>query len=232
MTAGAKERMSWAYLASYWIFGTALRIWNHYRSHDPENVPRKGPCIIASNHASFLDPLVVGCGVSFRQIFFMGRRSLSKNPLMRWWMNSIGVVFVDRDRGDVGAIKAGLRILKSGRPFFLFPEGTRTLDGNLQPAKGGVGFLIARAAAPVVPVYVKGTFDASPKGRFGIRRAPISVWYGAPIQPEEYAGFLADRDGYVGLGAMVMARIAELKAKADASQAEPPGPGRSNPAPE
>ena len=216
MTMETKERMSLAYWLSYWIFGTTLRVWNHFRVHDPENVPRHGPCIIASNHASFLDPIVVGCGVSFRQIFFMGRRSLSKNPLMRFWMNQIGVVFVDRDRGDVGAIKAGLKILKKGLPFFLFPEGTRTLDGNLQPAKGGVGFLIARAAAPVVPVYVKGTFAACPKGSRGIRREPISIWYGAPIQPGELGGFRDDRDGYIKLGAMVMARIAELKAKADA----------------
>lgn len=223
MMAVVTERMCWEYRLSWWFFGTILRVWNSYHAYAPENVPRNGPCIVVANHGSFLDPLVVACGVPFRQIFFMGRRSLSKNRLMHWWMTSIGVVYIDRDRGDIGALKAGLKLLKQGLPLFLFPEGTRTLDGNLQPAKGGVGFLIAKAQVPVVPVYIKGTFEAFPKGARKVRRAPISVWYGKAIQPEELREHLVNRDGYLKIGELVMERIAGLKANADACAPGVPG---------
>ena len=93
----------------------------------------------------------------------------------------------------------------------IFPEGTRSSDGELQQAKGGVGFLIAKAGVPVVPAYVQGTFNAYPRGAKWIRPSKISVTYGTPIPPSEISALGDGRGSYDAIAALVMARIAALR---------------------
>src|SRR3954471_15577787 len=138
-----------------------------------EHVPASGGFLIAANHASFLDPPVIGCQVP-RQIAYFARKTLWKRGLPSWWLDRVGAIPVDRDGGqDVGAIKRVLKALKDERGLILFPEGTRTLDGRLQPAKPGVGFIASRTQVPVVPVRIFGSYEAFGKGRkiplFGTR---------------------------------------------------------------
>ncbi|HMO52204.1 MAG TPA: lysophospholipid acyltransferase family protein [Kiritimatiellia bacterium] len=202
----------WIYDLFRRILGLALRVRCRFRSHDYAYIPAEGGVIIASNHASFLDPPVLGVAVPHRPVRFMARDTLFDHSFLAWFYYRFGVVPLSREKGDVGAIKTAIQLLREGHCVALFPEGTRTPDGHLQPAKGGVGFLIHKANVPVVPAYIRGSYEAWPKGAKKMKSAPVSVHFGPPISPEALC--LTDDRGkpdYMGIGAMVMARIAELR---------------------
>jgi 1-acyl-sn-glycerol-3-phosphate acyltransferase len=152
-----------------------------------EHLPKSGAFLIASNHASHLDPPVIGSFVQ-RQVCFFARKSLWKPGIAAWWLDAVGTIPVDRDGGqDVSAIKRVLRALANDKVLILFPEGTRTPDGNLQTPKPGVGMIICRTQVPVVPARIYGSFEAFGKGvNFPRAGTKISVVFGPPIYPSEY----------------------------------------------
>jgi 1-acyl-sn-glycerol-3-phosphate acyltransferase len=152
-----------------------------------EHLPKNGAFLIASNHASHLDPPIVGSFVP-RQVCFFARKSLWKPGIAAWWLDAVGTIPVDRDGGqDVGAIKRVLRALANDKVLILFPEGTRSPDGNLQTPKPGVGMIVCRTQVPVVPARIFGSFEAFGKG-VGLPRAgtSVSVVFGPPLAPSEY----------------------------------------------
>jgi 1-acyl-sn-glycerol-3-phosphate acyltransferase len=222
------ERAPWLYTFCRRVFRAWLTLAHGYRSHGRERVPRTGPFVLATNHASYLDPMVAGCALYFRHIRFMARDTLAHSRLLGWWMRQVGAVLIDRSRGDVAGLKESLRVLRQGGVICLFPEGTRTTTGRLQPPKGGVGFLIAKAGVPVVPAYVSGTFRVMPKGVHWPRPGRVAVRYGEPIRPEDWAGFGAGRDAFDKIGALVMDRIAALQQEAGDA---PPSPAAPHPEP-
>jgi 1-acyl-sn-glycerol-3-phosphate acyltransferase len=208
------ERIPFVYnISRFWLWA-GLKIWNRYRAIGKENVPSHGKVIIASNHASFLDPPLVGCALKNRYVRFLARSSLFQSRLGRWWANNVGVVFIDRERGDLAAFKAALAVLEAGGALCLFPEGTRTLDGKLQPPKAGIGFLIIKSAAPVVPAYIDGSFTAFSKGTGRIRPTKITVSYGPAISPEEFRQLGSDKTIHQKAAELVMERITALQATA------------------
>lgn len=158
----------------YWIVRAIVwfvsLFYFRFRSYGSENVPGTGGCILTPNHVSFLDPPMVGIGMRHRVVHFMARDNLFDVPVLGWWYRKIGTIAIDRTKGDLAALRTALNGLKRGEVVCLFPEGTRSLDGELQQPKGGVGFLIAKAGVPVVPVYVDGTYRAWPKGGVGSSR--------------------------------------------------------------
>jgi 1-acyl-sn-glycerol-3-phosphate acyltransferase len=174
-------------------------------------VPATGGCILAANHASYLDPPAVGCGLNHRVVHFMARDTLYKNRFFSWVLLQLRPFPIDRTKGDVGALRKALNHLKEGHVVALFPEGTRTSDGNLQAPKGGIGFLIAKAAVPVVPVHIDGTFKAYPRGAKRVNRTPVTLRYGKPILPDELKKLGDDRSAYEKIGKLVMERISALK---------------------
>ena len=182
-----------------------------------ENIPRTGGCIMAANHVSFLDPPTIGTSIPFRDVRFMARDTLFRPDWFGRLLYRLGVVPISRDRGDVGALRKGIQLLQAGECVALFPEGTRSLDGKLQPAKGGIGFLIAKASVAVVPTYIDGTFKAYPKSARWIRPSKIRITFGPPITHEELEAFGKERDAYDKIGELVMARIAAIH-DANASQ--------------
>ena len=199
----------------YWLVCTVvrlmLRVWNRFQIHNPENVPSVGGCIIASNHVSYLDPPAVAVGIKHRVVHFMARDTLFVKPLAGWFLTHVEVMPMDRTRGDVGALRKGIGLLKSGKVLGLFPEGTRSPNGEIQKAKGGIGFLISKAGVQVVPAYVDGSFHAFPKGAKRVKRGRVRVFYGKPIEPSEFAALGTERDSYDRIGELVMSRIAALK---------------------
>lgn len=188
-----------------------LRVFHRMEVCGREHVPATGGCILASNHASFIDPPVVGCAARKRFVRFMARDTLFRKGFSKWLLLNIAAVPLSREKGDVGALKRAIQVLKDGDCLGLFPEGTRSRDGNLQEAKGGIGFLMAKAGVPVVPVYVDGTFAAYPRGAAFIRPAKIRVFIGPPIAAHELAAFGSDRESYSRIGQLVMDRIAALR---------------------
>lgn len=176
-----------------------------------ENLPSSGGFMIASNHASHLDPPVVGSLIS-QQVCFFARKTLWKPGFATWWLNAVGTIPVDRDGGtDVTAIKRVLGALKNNKVIILFPEGTRSPDGNLQAAKPGVGLLACRTGVPVVPARVFGSFKAFGKdGKFR-PGTPVSVVFGKPLYPADYDDPSAGKDRYLLCSQRIMAAIAKLE---------------------
>lgn len=123
-----------------------------------EHFPRTGPAILAVNHASNWDPLVLGAAVGdFRRWYGIGKKEVFDVPLVGWFLRQCGGIPVDRDRGDLGAIKASLKILKEGKLYIVFPEGTRGFGKRKRRPHSGVGLFAQRSKAPVVPVHLQGT---------------------------------------------------------------------------
>ena len=151
--------MNLSYRLAWIVFRALFATYFRWRVFGAENVPQSGGVILASNHASFLDPPLVGAGLN-RSINFLARESLFRFPGMAAVLRSWSVVPVDRDGGGARGLKKILDRLLAGGGIILFPEGTRTKDGKLQPARSGIGLTVIKSNAPVVPVRVFGTFEA------------------------------------------------------------------------
>jgi 1-acyl-sn-glycerol-3-phosphate acyltransferase len=132
------------------------------------------------NHQSYLDPPLAGTTCD-RAIYFLTRRTLLDAPLLGWLLPKLNVIPVNQEGVDRGAIKALIRVLKAGNGVLVFPEGSRTLDGKLQPAEPGLGLVIAKTLAPVVPMRIFGAHEALPRGGGGLRFVPITIVIGEPI---------------------------------------------------
>jgi 1-acyl-sn-glycerol-3-phosphate acyltransferase len=169
-----------------WIgFRAVFKFYFGWRVHTSERVPLTGPVILASNHASFLDPPLVGAGIQ-RGINYLARASLFRFPVLGWILHEWQVVPVDRDGGGAKGLKAILDRLLGGGAIILFPEGTRSPNGELQPARSGIGLTVIKSEAPVVPVRVFGTFEAyNRKMRFPRPFQSVVVKYGRPMRFEK-----------------------------------------------
>jgi cytidylate kinase len=201
------------------FLGMGLHVVNNIKVYGVQNVPKSGGVIIASNHASYLDPPAIGASSRrMRMTHFMARDSLFRNPLMGFWLRKCGVIALDRNKGDVKAMKTSISLLKDGACVALFPEGTRSPDGNLQESKPGIGFLVAKGEAPVVPVYIHGSYAAWSKDSGGLKREQITVIFGKLITQEEILGLGKGREAYPLIGGLIMKRIAELKQKFEAGE--------------
>ncbi|HXD01423.1 MAG TPA: lysophospholipid acyltransferase family protein [Verrucomicrobiae bacterium] len=169
-----------AYYVGWSFYRCLFATYFRWRVYNPERVPLTGPVVLASNHQSFLDPPLVGSGVK-RDINYMARKSLFNNPIAAWALHAVNAVPVDRDGGGAAGLKAILDRLKAGGGIVLFPEGTRSKDGNLQPARSGIGLVVAKSTAPVVPIRVFGTFDAQWKRLKLLRPPRVAIKYGRPL---------------------------------------------------
>lgn len=174
-----------------------------------ERMINHGPVIMASNHESYLDPPLVG-SVADRAIFFLARKSLLAGPFFGWLLPKLNVIPVDQEGNDRSALKALIRILKAGEGTLVFPEGERTKDGRLRPALPGLGFVIAKTLAPVVPMRIFGAREAWPRGSSRVRFRPITVVVGEPIYFTAADLEPPGKDVYLRLSQRVMDAIAAL----------------------
>lgn len=120
--------------------------------------------LVTSNHASYLDPAIVGSPWPF-PIFYFARDTLFRYKFAKFWMTSMNAIPVKRGKIDLGAIRNAIKIVKRGDSLVVFPEGTRTTDGKLQKVRRGVGMIAYRSKAWIYPVYIEGSFKAWPKGQ-------------------------------------------------------------------
>ncbi len=176
--------MNPVYFLGWCFFRTVFKLYFRWRVYNPERVPSEGPVILASNHASFLDPPLVGAGVK-RGINYLARENLFRFPVMGWVLRNWQVVPVDREGGGARGLKAILDRLLDGGAIILFPEGTRTRDGKLQPARSGIGLTVIKSDAPLVPVRVFGTFEAYGRQMRLPRPRRVAVKYGQPMRFEQ-----------------------------------------------
>ncbi len=144
-----------------------------------------GPVLLLCNHQSHLDPVLVAVSCR-RQIGAMARKSLFFWPL-GGLIRSIGAFPVDLEGSGLGGLRTTLKLLKQQKAILIFPEGTRTFDGKLQPLMPGFSALARRTEAVLVPLAIEGAYEAYPRGYFLPRPYRITVRYGKPIFPQEIA---------------------------------------------
>jgi 1-acyl-sn-glycerol-3-phosphate acyltransferase len=191
------------------VVGAAL--WS-LRVFGIENLPRRGGFLLASNHQSFLDPALVAACLFPREMHFMARRSLFRNPVFGAIIARCNAFAIERDTADVKGVKEAIARLEAGNVLLVFPEGTRTRNGSIGPMKAGVGTLAERAAVPIVPVLIEGAYEVWPKGAPLPRSGRIRVVVGKPIPSgTDYADNAGERirSAIVGLkGELQGCRIA------------------------
>jgi 1-acyl-sn-glycerol-3-phosphate acyltransferase len=175
----------------YYLCQTAIRMGGSFfwqvRTVGLENVPRSGGALLAANHQSYLDPPLIGAYLP-REMHFMARRTLFRNPLFGAIIGRLNAFAIERDTADVKGVKNAIERLQRGDLLLVFPEGTRTRDGTVGRMKAGIGILAERAAVPIVPVLIVGARDVWPKGAVFPRLGRISIVYGRPMAPEQIAG--------------------------------------------
>ncbi|MBE3576647.1 MAG: 1-acyl-sn-glycerol-3-phosphate acyltransferase [Limnochordales bacterium] len=145
-----------------------------------ENLPPAGGYILAANHASALDPILIAL-VLDRPIHFLAKYELFQYPILRWVLPRIYAIPLRRGRPDRSALRIAIERVRSGKIVGIFPEGTRSSDGQLQALRGGAALIALHAGAPIVPVAVAGSWELWPKGRWFPRRGRVRITFGKPI---------------------------------------------------
>jgi len=168
------------YFLGWFGFRVIFTVYCRSRVFNPERVPKTGPAILASNHASFLDPFLVGASLP-REINYLARDDLFTVPVLGWILRKWHAVPVNREGGGAKGLRAILDRLLAGGAIILFPEGTRSRDGKLQPARSGIGLTVIKSTAPVVPVRVFGTFEAFNRHMRLPRPYGVAVKFGQPM---------------------------------------------------
>ena len=203
------------YAITRWIVGLIFRVFWRPRVEGLENIPETGPVIIASNHLSFIDSVVIPLAVPRRVRFlakaeyFSGRGLRGRGTAL--FFHLIDAVPVERtgNRDSMRSLESALAVLREGTAFGIYPEGTRSRDGRLYRGRTGVGWLALTSGAPVVPVGLTGTDRVQPVGARGVRVAPVRIRFGPPLDPADYVGLPAGR-ARRALTDDVMDRIAAL----------------------
>ncbi|MDD5680924.1 MAG: lysophospholipid acyltransferase family protein [Candidatus Omnitrophica bacterium] len=201
----------------YWITCFFLRIlcrilFDH-KSYGMETLPQKGSYIVACNHVSHLDPIVAGAFIKGK-MNYIGKKELFEGRFWGWYMPKLRIICLDREAPAKG-MREVISLIKKGYPVFIFPEGTRGDGVSFLEPEPGVAYLAIKHNLPVVPVYIKGTNIAFPKGAHRITRYPVRVYYGKPRVYHLPAGLSKD-EGYKEVSREIMAGIKTLKDKYDA----------------
>jgi 1-acyl-sn-glycerol-3-phosphate acyltransferase len=161
-----------------------------------EHVPKKGPVIIAANHTSNYDPILL-CTILTRKAHFMAKHELFLHPVTRWFFTKLHAIPVNRSGVVISAVRRSLQVINSGEVFGIFPEGTRCKNGERVKPKKGVAFLGLKTNAPIVPIALIGV----QKGW----RPSVTVMVGAPVYPHD-----SGIKEYVALSHSIMNRIRSL----------------------
>jgi 1-acyl-sn-glycerol-3-phosphate acyltransferase len=202
--------MNFHYWVGYHLSRLVGRLFFRLRVVHRERMLQSGPVILAMNHQSYLDPPLAGMTCD-RAIYFLARRTLLDVPLLGWLLPKLNVIPVNQEGIDRSALKALIRVLKAGNAALVFPEGSRTVDGGLQPAEPGLGLVIAKTLAPVVPMRIFGAHEALPRGDGGLHFVPITIVVGEPILFTAADLNPPGKDLYKRLSQRVMDAIAALR---------------------
>lgn len=188
-------------------------------THGAENLP-SGGALIMCNHASYLDPVYLGSGLD-REVYYMARSTLFLPGPIDRLLHSVNAFPVHRGRPDRAALKYTLKLAHDGRLVLIFPEGTRSLDGQLGEAAAGASFLAYQAEVPVIPAYLHNMHRVWPRGSARPRRTKVRLYIGPELDLTP-ARAERGRVAYEMIGSAVMAAIAKLQAEADSSRFDQP----------
>jgi 1-acyl-sn-glycerol-3-phosphate acyltransferase len=182
---------------------------------DMTAIPSDGPVILAANHVSNADAVLIGAFLTprlGRRIHWLGKKEMFDWPVVGWMARNGGIIPVDRAAADVEAFRVALRVLDAGHVLMVFPEGTRSPTGELQPPKDGLSLLALRSNATIVPIGISNTDRVWPRGRAVPtpgRHATMRI--GKPFRIADLLPPELDRKAAKGLATtLIMRRIAAL----------------------
>jgi 1-acyl-sn-glycerol-3-phosphate acyltransferase len=202
--------MGLVYQTAYYLTRAVAHCCFDYRVINREAIPPDGGLILAMNHQSFLDPPLAGIACD-REVYYFARKSLMDIPVLGRLLPRLNVIPYDQEGADMSALKAVIRVVRAGEAAVVFPEGTRSRDAQLQPAQSGLGLIVAKTMAPVVPMRIFGAHDAFPRGASKIQMAPVTIVEGDVLRFGA-ADFEGDaKVAYKRVSNSVMERIAALR---------------------
>lgn len=176
-----------------------------------KRVPKTGSFIAAANHVSLGDPPAVTAVRSQRFISFMAKRELFEGKRWGWWFKAMNCIPTNRDGNDVGAVKEAIKRLKNGGAVAIFPEGTRSVNGDFGKPQVGIGFVQDKTGVPVIPFYVQGTDKALPKGGKYKVFSPVAIYVGENVDLSGAKEIENNRERYQYISNKVMEAIATIK---------------------
>jgi 1-acyl-sn-glycerol-3-phosphate acyltransferase len=195
------------YWACWWIAYGLSRFFFRIRTEGRKHVPANGGLILASNHCSYADPVLIGVAAR-RELLYVTKQEVFAIPFLGWLVRNLNAMPIDRSRGDRGGLMAIETRLEHGGAMFLSPEGTRNKTGRFLKPKAGVGMMVYRTRVPVVPVYISGTVNVW-KSLIGLSQ--VVVKFGEPIRfhPDRLPS--RRKEAYYSISSEVMHKIGDLK---------------------
>ena len=179
-------------------------------SHGNHNIPQRGGALLLSNHASHLDPIIIG-GAANRELHYMTRHDTFDIPLLGKLAAVHNAFPIKRGVADRAALRHTISLLKSGKVVLIFPEGTRSPDGALQKAHQGVSFIAYHAGVPAIPTFLGGTQRLLPRGAKWIHPAKLTVTFGGPMDFSAVRQLTDKREAYTVMGEQIMQAIGSLR---------------------
>ncbi|MGA2033023.1 MAG: lysophospholipid acyltransferase family protein [Thermoguttaceae bacterium] len=186
MTARSRLQRIWYGLLKRLLFLAGVMFFR-VRYFGRENIPATGGVLVVSNHQSHFDPPLVGAGCP-RHMNYLARKTLFGFAPFRWLIRSLDAIPIDRDGIGLGGLKESLRRLKRGEMVLIFPEGTRSGDGQVAAFRPGFTVLASRSGSAILPVAIDGAFAVWPRWRKFPGLGTIHVYFGPPLMPREIAG--------------------------------------------
>ena len=201
----------WIGYSCAWLLfriGFRLKVVGKSRIREAWNI---GGVLIVANHTSYFDPPVVGVAYG-KKTAFLARKTLFKKGFFAWLYPRLNAIPVDQERGDMTSLKRIIKELRGGNPVLIFPEGERSLDGEIKKAEAGVGLVIAKAKAPVLPVRIFGAYEALPReSKFPKFFTQITVCVGEMIQFTDEQLAVKSRETYQEISDKVIESIGDIK---------------------
>ena len=190
------------YWVAYYIIKIFFKIFFPIRTTGFENIPPSGSYILASNHLSYLDPLIIGLSIP-RRLSYLAKDSLFKNRIFGALLKQCGAFPVKRETSDIRSIREALKRIQKGEPLVFFPQGTRKASLENVKVYSGIGFLVAKTRVPVIPIKITGSDQALPPGRRFLKRHLVFIHFGKPLE-------FAKEDVYQQVASRIMSTIESL----------------------
>lgn len=204
------------YYLGWCLCNLYLRVYHGYRIHGRHYMPKDRGVVIASNHASYLDPIVIGSAL-YRRIWYLARTTLfERSAFSNWLLTAVNCIPISRERLELKTMRAVQELCRTGRSVVIFPEGTRSPDGALQRGLAGIGLMAEKIGVDILPVYVD-AFHAFDRHSDWPRPVPVKVIFGAPLPLSRWQHIVDARERYQAIADGIMDAIAALKQELDGS---------------
>ena len=206
-----KKKSNIFYIICRFLLFITFKLFFFFKATGRKNLPKRGGCIIASNHLSYLDPIVLSIA-SPRILSFMSKQELFENRFFSRLISALNAFPLERGSADLTSIRFAINTLKNEGTLIIFPEGTRSVSGKINEGQAGVSMLAAKSKAPVVPTFIEGTDIALSAGTKKIKLfIPLSVHFGKPMYFKKKIEKEKLKQEYMEFSKEIISEIQKLK---------------------